>query len=92
MQILCYYENIMNMFQQKSLILQCKETTSMKEEIIRLHSDWLKDFQNSISEFYAKIPGKHLWSTFFLKTLWTGSCDSPKYEVLDLDIYVFEES
>ena len=45
MQILLYYGNIMNMFQQKSLELQCKKTISKKEEIIRLHSESLKDFQ-----------------------------------------------
>ena len=43
MQILCYYGNIMNLFQRKSLKLQCKKTTSEKEEMIRLHS--LRDFQ-----------------------------------------------
>ena len=41
MQILCYYGNIMNMFQQKSLKLQCKKTNIKKEEIIRLYSDSL---------------------------------------------------
>ena len=46
MQILCYYGNIMNMFQQKSLKLQCKETTRKKEEIIRPHSDSLTLFQS----------------------------------------------
>ena len=42
--ILCYYENNMNMFQRKSLKLQCKKTTTKKEEMIRLHSDSLRDF------------------------------------------------
>ena len=41
MQILCYYGNIMNMFQQKSLKLQCKKISSKKEEIIRIYSDSL---------------------------------------------------
>ena len=41
MQILCYNGNIMNMFQQKSLKLQCRKTNSKKEEIIRLYSDSL---------------------------------------------------
>ena len=45
MQILYYYGNIMNMFQQKSLKWQCKKTTCKKEEILRLHSDSLTDFQ-----------------------------------------------
>ena len=35
----------MNMFQQMSLKLQNKETLSNKEEIIRLHSDSLTNFQ-----------------------------------------------
>ena len=43
-QILCWYGNIMNMFQRKSLKLQCKKTTSKKEEIIKLHSDLLRVF------------------------------------------------
>ena len=51
--ILCYYENNMNMFQRKSLKLQCKKTTTKKEEMIRLHSDSLRDFQSSIPEFRA---------------------------------------
>ena len=42
--ILCYYENNMNTFQRKSLKLQCKKTTTKKEEMIRLHSDSLRDF------------------------------------------------
>ena len=42
MQILCYYGNIVNMFQRKSLNLQCKKTISKKEEMIRLYSDSLK--------------------------------------------------
>ena len=45
MQILLYYGNIMNMFQRKSLKLQCKKTTSKKVEIIRLHLRSLRDFQ-----------------------------------------------
>ena len=46
MQMLYYYENIMSMFQRKSLKLQCKKTTSKKEEIIRLPSESLRrDFQ-----------------------------------------------
>ena len=54
MLILGYYRNIMNMFQQKSLQLQCKKATSKKEEIImRLNSDSLGDFQSSFSEFWA---------------------------------------
>ena len=53
MQILCYYGDIMNMFQRKSLKLQYKKITSKKEEIIRLHSDSLRAFQSSISEFRA---------------------------------------
>ena len=44
MQILLYYENIMNMFQRMYLKSQCKKTTSNKEEI-RLHSESLRDFQ-----------------------------------------------
>ena len=36
MQILLYYGNIMNMFQRKSLKLQCKKITSKKVEIIRV--------------------------------------------------------
>ena len=45
MQILLYYGNIINMFQRKSLKLICKKTTSKKEEMIRLHSESLRDFQ-----------------------------------------------
>ena len=41
MQILCYYGNIMNMFQQKSLKLQFEKINSKKEEIIRIYSDSL---------------------------------------------------
>ena len=43
----------MDMFQQKSLKLQCKKTASKKEEIVRLHSGSLRVFQGSISEFQA---------------------------------------
>ena len=39
MQILLYYGNIMNMFQRKSLKLQCKKKKSKKEEIIGLNSE-----------------------------------------------------
>ena len=45
--------NVMNMFQRKSLKLQCKKTTNKKEELIRLRSDSLRVFQSSISEFRA---------------------------------------
>ena len=45
MQILLDYGNIMNMFQRKSLKLQCEKTTSQKEEMVRLHSESLRDFQ-----------------------------------------------
>ena len=53
MQILCYYGNTMNMFQRKFLKLQCKKTASKEEEIIRLHSDSLRFFQSSFSEFFT---------------------------------------
>ena len=54
MVILGYYRNIMNMFEQKSLKLECKKATSKKEEIIiRLNPDSLGDFQSSFSEFCA---------------------------------------
>ena len=52
-QILCYYGNIMKMLQPISLKLQCKKTTSKKEEVVRLHPDPLRDFHSSISEFRA---------------------------------------
>ena len=43
----------MNMFQRKFLKLQYKNTANKKEEIIRLHSDLLRFFQSSFSQFFT---------------------------------------
>ena len=53
----------MNVFQQKSLNFNTKKTASRKEEITRLYSDSLRDFQSNISKF--KIIDKKLWRMFF---------------------------
>ena len=51
MQILCYYGNIINIFQRKYLKLQCKKTTYKKKDMIRLHTDSLRNFLNFLSSF-----------------------------------------
>ena len=48
------------MFQRKFLKLQCKKTANKKEEIIRLHLDSLRFFQNNFVNFLLKILDKYL--------------------------------
>ena len=82
----------MNMFRRKSLKWQCENSTSKRQEKIRLYSDSLSLFQSSFSEFCVKILDKHLWKIFFpevfydrimrLTEIW-----SPWYLYIDRSIF-----
>ena len=55
--LLWKYYVTMNTFQRKFLKLQCKESTSKKKELIRLHSD---SDSAALLNFLPKILDEHL--------------------------------